>query len=121
MKRPYALMFLMCVMVALGAAGCATQPSVKPPTVKLDDLAKQMGVSTSTLELAIRAGYTTEVEGGKALFCRHDEQTGTMIGKLQCEDAEHLQTDLQARQQMVDDMRERVPQTAVGSRPGGSP
>ena len=119
MKRPYAVMFLMCVMVAVGAAGCASQPRVKLPTVKMDDLAKQLGVSTAVLEVALRAGYTTEVEGGKALFCRHDEQTGTMIGKLQCEDAAHLQTDLQARQQMVDDMRQRVPQTMTGSRPGG--
>lgn len=113
------MMFLMCVMVASGAAGCATQPSVQRPTVKLDALAKQLGVSTSVLELAIRAGYTTEIEGGKTLFCRHDEQTGTMIGKLECEDAAHLQTDLQARQQMVDDMRQRVPQTMTGSHPGG--
>src|SRR6185437_7840017 len=101
MKRPYPVMFLMCVMVAVGAAGCA-QPSVKRPTVKLDALAKQLGVSTPVLELALRAGYTTEIEGGKTLFCRHDEQTGTMVGRLQCEDAAHLQADLQARQQFVD-------------------
>jgi hypothetical protein len=117
-KRLNLLKFLICVTVALAAAGCA-QPSVKPPTVRLDELAKQLGVSTEMLESALRAGYTTEIEGGKTLFCRHDEQTGTMIGRLQCEDAGHLQTDLLARQQSIDDMRLRVPQTAVGSRPGG--
>ena len=119
MKRPYPVMFLMCVTVAVGAAGCAQQPPVERPTVKMDALAKQLGVSTSVLELALRAGYTTEIEGGKTLFCRHDEQTGTMIGKLQCEDAARLQADLQANQQSLDEMRERLPQTAVGSRPGG--
>jgi hypothetical protein len=117
-KRPYLLRFLMCVTVAVAAAGCA-QPSVKPPTVKLDALAKQLGVSTEVLETALRAGYTTEIEGGKTLFCRHDDQTGTMIGRLQCEDASRLQTDLQARQQIVHDLRQRVPQTAIGSRPSG--
>lgn len=120
-KKTYQRMFLVCLAVAVGAAGCAAQPSVKRPTVKLDDLAKQLGVSTTVLQLAIRAGYTTEVEGDKTLFCRHDEQTGTMIGKLQCEDAARLQTDLQARQQSVDDLRQRVPQTMTGSRPGGAP
>jgi hypothetical protein len=121
-KKTYPRMLLVGLAVAIGAAGCASQPSVQRPTVKLDDLAKQLGVSTATLELALRAGYTTEIEGGKTLFCRRDEQTGTMIGKLQCEDAAHLQTDLQARQKMVDDMRQRVPQTITGSRPGrGSP
>lgn len=118
-KRPYPLMFFTCVMVAVGSAGCAARPSVKRPTVKLDVVAKQLGVSPSLLELALRAGYTTEIEGGKTLFCRHDEQTGSMIGTLQCEDAARLQSDLQARQQFVDDLRQRVPQTAIASRPGG--
>lgn len=119
MKRPYPVMFLMCMIVAVGAAGCAQQPPVKRPTVRLDDLAKQLGVSTAVLELAIRAGYTTEIEGDKTLFCRHDEQTGTMIGALHCEDAARLQIDLQARQQSVDELRQRVSQTAIASRPGG--
>ncbi|MGH8200671.1 MAG: hypothetical protein ACREVO_09955 [Steroidobacteraceae bacterium] len=120
MKRPYPLMFLMCVMVAVGAAGCA-QPSVKQPTVKLDALAKQLGVSTAVLELALRAGYTTEIEGDKTLFCRHEEQTGSMVPILNCEDAARLRTDLQARQQFVDDLRQRVSQTAISPRPGGPP
>jgi len=111
-------MFLMCVTVALGAAGCA-QPSVKPPTVRLDTLAKELGVSTAELKLALRAGYTTEIEGGKTLFCRHDEQTGSMIPVLHCEDVAHLQTDLQARQQFVDYLHQRVSQSAIQPTPGG--
>lgn len=110
MKGPHAPMFLLCVTVALGAAGCA-QPSVKPPTVQLDTLAKQLGVSTVELKLALRAGYTTEIEGGKTLFCRHDEQTGSMIPVLQCEDVARLRTDLQARQDFVNDLQQRVSQS----------
>lgn len=120
MKRPYAVMFLMCVAVAVGAAGCA-QPSVKGPTVKLDVLAKQLGVSPRVLALALRAGYTTEIEGGKTLFCRHEEQTGSMIPILQCEDPASLQTDLQERQQILSDLRQKVSQTAIQPTPGGPP
>ena len=111
------MMFLMCVMVAAGAAGCA-QPSVKLPTVKMEALAKQLGVPTAVLEAALKAGYTTEVEGTKTLFCRHDEQTGTMIGRLHCEDAAHLQSDLQAHQQFVDAIHQQVQQSAITPRPG---
>lgn len=120
MKKPYPLMFLMCVMVAVGAAGCA-QPSVKPPTVKLDDLAKQMGVPTDLLELALRAGYTTEIEGGQPRFCRHEEQTGSMVPILDCEDPAQLRGDLQARQQLVNEVHQQVSQTAIQPRPGGPP
>src|SRR5579872_64581 len=119
MKRPYAVTFLMCVTIAAGAAGCAQQP-VKKSTIQLDALAKQLGVSTEVLETALRAGYTTEIEGGKTRFCRHDELTGSMIGRLECEDADHLQADLEARQRSVDDLRRQVSQTAIQPRPGGS-
>jgi hypothetical protein len=118
-KKTYPMMSLVCLAVAVGAAGCAAQPSVKRPTVTMDAMAKQLGVSTAVLEAALRAGYTTEIEGDKTLFCRHDEQTGSMIGKLQCEDAARLQTDLQARQQAVNDLRQEVSQKAVVGRPGG--
>jgi hypothetical protein len=114
-RKPYPLMFLVCVTVAVGAAGCA-QPSVKPPTVKMDVLAKQLGISTAELELALRAGYTTEIEGSKTLVCSHGEQTGSMIPVLHCEDPARLQSDLQARQQFIDYLRDRVSQS--GSRPG---
>jgi hypothetical protein len=120
MKSPYAVILLTGVAVALGAAGCA-QPSVKPPTVKLEVVAKQLGVSPQLLATALRAGYTTEIEGGKTLFCRHDEQTGSMIPKLQCEDPASLRTDLQERQQILSDFREKVAQTAIQPTPGGPP
>jgi hypothetical protein len=119
-KNSYPMMFLVCLAVAVGAAGCA-QPSVKRPTVTLNAMAKQLGVSTAVLELALRAGYTTEIEGGETRFCRHEEQTGSMVGTLHCEDAAQLQVDLQARQQSVDDLRQRVSQTAISPRPGGPP
>lgn len=93
MKRLHVLKFLMCVAVVIGLSGCA-QPSVKRPTVQLDVLAKQLGISTAVLELALRAGYTTEVEGNKTLLCRHDDQTGSMIPVLKCEDPARLRSDL---------------------------
>jgi hypothetical protein len=126
-KKPYPLMFLMCVTVAVGAAGCAAQPSVKPPTVRIDVLAKQLGISTAELELALRSGYTTEVQGSKTFLCTHDEQTGSMIPVLECEEPARLASDLQARQQVVEELRERVTQSAMrptvsgpaGGGPGG--
>jgi len=120
MNRPYAVMFLTCVAVAIGMAGCS-QPPVKRPTVKLEVLAKQLGVSPRLLALAIRAGYTTEIQGGKTLFCRHDEQTGSMIPVLQCEDPASLRTDLQERQQILSDVRQKVSQTAIQPTPLGPP
>ncbi|HEV2268777.1 MAG TPA: hypothetical protein VGR92_04910 [Steroidobacteraceae bacterium] len=120
MNKSYPTM-LLCVAVAVAAAGCATQPSPKPPTITLAALAKQLGVSPALLEVALKAGYNPEIEGGKTVFCRHDEQTGTMVGRLQCEDPERLQIDLQARQQFVDALHQQVSQTAISPRPGGPP
>lgn len=119
MRKHYPMMILMCAAVAVGGAGCA-QPSVKGPTITVDALAKQLGVSSALLTVALRAGYTTEIEGGETRFCRHEEPTGSMVPILRCEDASRLQIDLQARQQFVDDVRQRVGQTAISSRPGGS-
>lgn len=112
---------LLCVSVAVAAAGCATQPSPKPPTITLAALAKQLGVSPALLEVALKAGYNPEIEGGKTVFCRHEEQMGSLVPARTCEDPERLQIDLQARQQFVDDLRQRVPQTAISPRPGGPP
>ncbi|HEY1891569.1 MAG TPA: hypothetical protein VGG63_14245 [Steroidobacteraceae bacterium] len=116
MRKTYPMVLIMCAAIAVGGTGCA-QPPVKRPSVKLDALAKQLGVSTSVLELALRAGYTTEIEGGKTLFCRHDEHTGSMVPILDCEDAARLRGDLQTRQQFVNEVHQQVSQTAIQPTP----
>lgn len=117
MCKTYKMMLSMCAALVIGAAGCTAQPSVKPPTVKLNDLATQMGVSTDLLELALKAGYTTEIEGGQPRFCRHEEQTGSMVPILDCEDPARLRGDLQARQQFVKEVHQQVSQTAIQPTP----
>ena len=111
------MLLLVCAAVAVGGAGC-TQPSVKPPTITLDALAKQLGVSSTVLALALRSGYNPEIEDGKTVFCLHGEQTGSMVPTRSCVDAARLQIELQTRQQFVDDVHGRVQQSVDTPRPG---
>ena len=121
MLKTYPMMLLVCAAVAVGGTGCATQPSVKAPTVTVDALAKQLGVSSALLAAALRAGYNPETHDGKTVFCRHEEQTGSMVPTSTCEDPARLQVDLEARQQFVQDVHQRVLQTPDTQRPGGTP
>ena len=117
MRKLYPMMILMCAAVAVGAAGCA-QPSVKGPTITMDALAKQLGVSSALLTGALRAGYSPEIRGGKTVFCSHEEHTGSLVPVRTCEDPAQLQIDLETRQQFVDDVHQRVQQTVDTKRPG---
>lgn len=117
MLKTYPMMLLMCAAVAVGGSGC-TQPSVKGPTITMDALAKQLGVSSSLLQAALRAGYSPEIRSGKTEFCRHEELTGTMVPTKICEDPARLQIDLANRQQFVDDVHQRVDVSVDTKRPG---
>ena len=119
MRKTHSMMLLVSMAIAIGGAGCA-QPSVKPPTITLDALAKKLGVSSALLELALRAGYNPETEDGKTVFCRLGEQTGSMVPTRCCEDVTRLQIDLQTRQQFVNDVQERVQRSVDTQRPGGA-
>ena len=68
MRKTYPMMILMCAAVAAGGAGCA-QPSVKGPTVTV----VVIGATSGCIERFARgqpfgAGFTAEIEGGKALI-----------------------------------------------------
>lgn len=120
MLKTYPMMLLMCAAVAVGGTGCS-QPTVKGPTITMDALAKQLGVSPSLLQAALRAGYSPEIRGDKTVFCHHDEPIGSMVPTRTCEDPEKLQIELATRQQFTDDVRQRVEQSVDTRRPGSGP
>lgn len=120
MLKTYPMTLLMCAAVALGGTGC-TQPSVKGPTITMDALAKQLGVSGSLLQAALRAGYSPEIQRGKTMFCRHEEHIGTLVPTRSCEDPERLQVDLETRQQFVDDLHRQVDVSVDTQRPSPAP